>query len=176
MPSHRPLLLVDVDGVLSVFGPDVDHAACLPTLVEGIPHFLSRRAATLLARLAPHFECVWCTGWEDRAERHLPHLLGLAGGWEHIAFADRPEDDAHWKLRAIDAFAGPDRPVAWIDDAHDERCRKWAAARPGPTLLVTTKPAAGLTEAQAEEAERWALGLAGGGGQAPAASAGGSIR
>ena len=152
----RPLLLVDVDGVLSVFGPGVDREDCLPALVDGLPHFLSRRAAALLAGLAPHFECVWCTGWEDRAETHLPHLLGLSGGWRHIVFADRPEDRAHWKLRAIDAFAGPDRPLAWIDDAHDERCRSWAAARRGPTLLVTTDPAQGLTEAQASEAERWA--------------------
>ena len=28
-------------------------------------------------RLAGTFECVWCTGWEDRAGTHLPHLLGL---------------------------------------------------------------------------------------------------
>jgi hypothetical protein len=153
---ERPLLLVDVDGVLSVFGPDIDHADCVPALVDGIPHFLSRSAAAALARIAPHFECVWCTGWEDRAEDHLPRLLGLPGGWPHLSFTDRPEDAAHWKLRAIDAFAGPDRPVAWIDDAHDERCRTWAAARPGPTLLVTTDPACGLTDGGADQLSAWA--------------------
>ena len=41
-PDARPLLLVDVDGVLSLFGAGVDRAACMPALVEGIPHFLSR--------------------------------------------------------------------------------------------------------------------------------------
>ena len=155
-PDRRPLLLVDVDGVLSLFGPGVDHAACTPALVEGIPHLLSREVAARLARLAAAYECVWCTGWEDRADGHLPHLLGLPAGWPHLAFRDRPEDAAHWKLRAIDAHAGPGRPVAWIDDAHDERCRAWAAARPGPTLLVTTDPAVGLTEAQAAQLEAWA--------------------
>ena len=40
-----PLLLVDVDGVLSLFGPGVDRGGCTPALVEGIPHFLSRGAA-----------------------------------------------------------------------------------------------------------------------------------
>ena len=149
----RPLLLVDVDGVLSLFGQGDD---CVPALVEGIPHFLSRPAAELLVRLAERFECVWCTGWEERAEAHLPHLLGLPGGWEHIAFSDRPEDGAHWKLAAIDAYTGPERPVAWLDDAHDARCEAWADARPGPTLLVTTDPGVGLTEAQAERLERWA--------------------
>jgi len=155
-PEQRPLLLVDVDGVLSLLGAGVDRATCTPALVEGIPHLLSRAAAVRLARLAATYECVWCTGWEDRADGHLPHLLGLPSGWAHLAFSDRPEDAAHWKLRAIDVHAGADRPVAWIDDAHDERCRGWAAARPGPTLLVTTDPAVGLTEAQAAQLEAWA--------------------
>ena len=155
-PEPRPLLLVDVDGVLSLFGPGVDRAQVTPALVEGIPHLLSRRAATLLARLAATYECVWCTGWEDRADGHLPHLLGLPAGWPHLVFSDRPQDDAHWKLAAIDAHAGRDRRAAWIDDAHDERCRTWARERPGPTLLVTTDPATGLTEAHADQLEAWA--------------------
>ena len=159
MPE-RPLLLVDVDGVISLFGHGMDHAGCVPALVEGIPHVLSRRAAAALATVAPRFECVWCTGWEDRAGSHLPQLLGVPAGWDHIVFSDRPEDAAHWKLRAIDAFAGRDRPAAWIDDAHDERCHRWAAARPGPTLLVSTEPAAGMTGEHAEALMRWADGLA----------------
>src|SRR3954447_1964834 len=149
---ERPLLLVDVDGVLSLFGPGDD---CVPALVEGIPHLLSRPAAAILARLAPPFEGVWCPGWEDRAEAHLPHLLGLPGGWTHLSFAAPPEG-AHWKLAAIDEFAGESRPLAWIDDTHDERCIAWARARGGDTLLVTTDPLVGLTEAAALRLERWA--------------------
>jgi hypothetical protein len=150
--TRQPLLLVDVDGVISLFAPDGD---CVPALVEGIPHMLSRRAALLLGALAPAFECVWCTGWEDRADTHLPHLLGLPRGWPHLTFAG-PPDGAHWKLASIDAYAGPDRPLAWIDDDHDERVGAWAAQRPGETLLVRTDPAVGLTAAQAERLERWA--------------------
>ena len=62
----------------------------------------------------------------------------------------------HWKLAAIERYAGTNRPLAWIDDAHDDRCRAWAAARPGPTLLVTTEPGAGLVEAHAARLEGWA--------------------
>jgi hypothetical protein len=155
--APRPLLLVDVDGVISLFERADD---CVPALVEGIPHFLSRRAAAILRRLAPRFECVWCTGWEDRADSHLPHLLQVPGGWAHVAFTEAPELGAHWKLAAIDAFAGPARPLGWIDDAHDERCRAWADARPGETLLVSTDPVVGLTEAHADALERWADRLA----------------
>ena len=158
MPApERPLLLVDVDGVLSLFGPHVDRTQTTPALIEGIPHLLSRRAAVLLVRLAATYDCVWCTGWEDRADGHLPHLLGLPAGWPHLVFTDRPQEAAHWKLAAIDAHAGPGRRIAWVDDAHDERCRVWARERPGPTLLVTTDPSTGLTEAHADQLEAWAL-------------------
>jgi hypothetical protein len=169
----RPLLLVDVDGVLSLAGARAGANDLVPALVEGIPHLLSRPAAAALARVVPHYECVWCTGWEERAGTHLPHLLGLPGGWRHLVFTEPAGTTAHWKLAAIDEHAGPDRALAWIDDAHDERVRAWASARPGPTLLVTTDPAVGHTPApppphhpppppgappapHAAELERWA--------------------
>src|SRR3954449_13000411 len=135
----RPLLLIDVDGVISLFGADqTSPAEVVMTLVDGIPHRLSRQAAAALRDLAGTFECVWCTGWEERADEHLPALLGLPRGWPHVRFPDAPAIKAHWKLAGIDAFAAPARALAWIDDAHDADCRAWAAARPAPTLLVTT--------------------------------------
>jgi hypothetical protein len=158
-----PILLIDVDGVISLFGalqtgPAMDPTV-VPALVDGTPHFLSRRAAVELARLHSVFECVWCTGWEERAEEHLPRLLGLPGGWPHLRFAEIPIPDAHWKLSAIDAHVGASRPVAWVDDAHDSRCLEWASARPGPTLLVSTDPARGLTDVEARRLLDWAGSL-----------------
>jgi hypothetical protein len=151
-----PLLLIDVDGVLSLYGGGrADPATLVGALVDGIPHLLSRRAATALLDLVPAFECVWCTGWEDRADTHLPHLLGLPRGWPYVHFPDVPEPAAHWKLAGIDAYAGPDRPLAWIDDAHDTACRDWAASRPGPTLLVRTEPDVGLTCEHAKRLRDW---------------------
>jgi hypothetical protein len=155
-PRTVPLLLVDVDGVLSLYGgARAEPGTLLATLVDGIPHLLSRRAAAVLLELAKAFECVWCTGWEDRADSHLPALLGLPRGWPHIHFPQVAEPAAHWKLAGIDAYAGPDRPLAWIDDAHDAACRDWAAARPGPTLLVTTEPDLGLTADHAAFLRGW---------------------
>jgi hypothetical protein len=153
-----PLLLVDVDGVVSLFG--FDHTSPppgFPVAVEGIPHWLSEGAGARLIRLARTYQCVWCTGWEERAEEHLPHFLGLPGGWEHISF-DLPREriTVHWKLAAIDTFAGPERALAWVDDDHDDRCVAWAAGRVGPTLLVTTEPAVGLTDEHVARLESWA--------------------
>jgi|SRR4051794_26117366 len=156
----RPLLLIDVDGVISLFGADqTSPAEVVMTLVDGIPHRLSRQAAAALRDLAGTFECVWCTGWEERAGEHLPALLGLPRGWPHIRFPDRPELAAHWKLTGIDAYAG-ERPLAWIDDAHDPACRDWARSRSAPTLLVSTEAAIGLTQEHAAQLRRWAAKLA----------------
>src|SRR5205807_2034333 len=124
----RPLLLIDVDGVISLFGFD---PARRPEgrfeVVDGIAHFLSATAGDHLRRLCEVFEPAWCTGWEEKANEYLPGALGLSGPFPHLGFADAtPTVAGHWKLAAIDAYAGPDRPVAWIDDAHDERCDAWA--------------------------------------------------
>jgi Swiss Army Knife RNA repair-like protein len=164
----RPLLLVDVDGVISLFGGigpvaagDVKGAF---HSIEGIPHFLSSTAAAHLLALADLYELVWASGWEERADEHLPHLLGLPAGIPHVRFKRAARrrsrhSRAHWKLEAIDTYAGT-RALAWIDDALDGDCRAWAASREAPTLLVPTAPERGLTRPQAELLERWALSLA----------------
>jgi hypothetical protein len=158
MPTDRPLLLIDVDGVISLFG--FDHRsppAGRYQLVDGITHFLSVSAGEHLRSLSATFELAWCTGWEEKANEYLPWVLGLDGPLPHVVFdpSDRPTQ-AHWKLGAIDRHVEPSRPAAWIDDAHDERCVSWAAARPGPTLLVTTDPAIGLTEHEVNRLLAWA--------------------
>ena len=66
--------------------------------------------------------------------------------------------DAHWKLEAVDAYAGT-RALAWIDDAFNSACHEWASARAAPTLLVSTAPERGITEVEARRLERWATQL-----------------
>ena len=160
----KPVLFVDVDGVISLWGFPSDRRPSGEFVnVDGILHFLSAAAAEHLPGLASSFELVWCTGWEERANDYLPARLRLPHSLPFLTFARNPgRTHAHWKLDAIDAYAG-DRPAAWIDDAHDDACRAWARARPAPTLLVGTDPASGLTEAHASRLHAWAaphLGLA----------------
>ena len=157
MVLNRPLLLIDVDGVISLFG--FDPAPPPPgrfEVVDGIAHFLSAATGEHLRRLSEDFELAWCTGWEEKANEHLPRALGLPGAFPCLSLASElAEPSAHWKLSAIDRHAGPSRPLAWVDDAHDERCHAWAVARRGPTLLVSTDPAVGLTEAHVHRLLRW---------------------
>jgi len=166
MVSEHPLLLCDVDGVISLWG--FDPASAPPgrwAQVDGTAHYLSTDAATQLRALVPAlFELVWCTGWEERAEDHLPGLLGIAGGNPFLRFDGRTRAEVsahgHWKLPAIDAFCRG-RAAAWIDDALDEACYRWAAARDEPTLLVPTDPARGLTAAHTHELREFARAMLG---------------
>ena len=158
-------MLVDVDGVLSLWGFDPDRRPSGAfASVEGIVHFLSHEAAEHLLALAPAFDLVWCTGWEERADEHLPHVLGVPAGLPHLSFdrhtGPRPGETTpgHWKLAAIDAYAGA-RPLAWIDDALNAAVHAWARAREAPTLLVETEPSTGLVAEHADRLRAWAATL-----------------
>ena len=158
MARHRkPILAVDVDGVISLFGfeEDLTDAPGEPRLIEGMLHCISYEAGARLRRLAEHYELVWATGWEDRANDHLPPLLGLETELPVLRFDGRARfGTAHWKVDALDEFAGR-RPLAWIDDNLDETCREWAAARKAPTLLVPTESDRGIEEAHVAALVAW---------------------
>lgn len=144
----KPLLLVDIDGVLSVFGWSADER---PTgtwaNVDGTVHLISTEAVGNLLDLLSDFEALWCSGWEERANEHLPHLVGL-GPWPYVeldrSLAAGTSTPGHWKLDAIDRLVGPDRPLAWVDDDLNDACDAWAAARRGPTHLERVAPPTGL--------------------------------
>jgi hypothetical protein len=159
----RPLLFCDIDGVISLWGfaPDTRPAGRWTT-VEGIPHFLSTRAAEHLLALHRVFDLVWCSGWEEKADQHLPGILGVPAALPHLAFDGHSRAAvsarAHWKLEAIEAHAG-DRPLAWIDDAFNDACWAWARERPSPTLLVPTDPSEGLADAHAAQLRSFADAL-----------------
>ena len=156
----HPALFVDVDGVLSLFDPDGSRDMPGPFhWIDGVAHCIPPDSGPLLERLARHYELVWASGWEEKANEYLPAILDLD--------LDLPEPnyltfDGHasfgssfWKIAAIDEYAGS-RPVAWIDDNIDARGRRWAELRSAPTLLVDADSTVGLTRAHTELLVRWA--------------------
>jgi Swiss Army Knife RNA repair-like protein len=151
----KPLLFVDIDGVISLFGFPADRCPAGTWLnVDGVLHLISATASEHLLRLADTFELVWCSGWEDKADEHLVHALHLPARPPFLTFSRAPST-AHWKLDSVVAHAG-ERPAAWIDDAFDDECRAWAAGRTAPTLLVATDPSVGLAAEHVELMEEWA--------------------
>jgi hypothetical protein len=107
--------------------------------------------------LSSTYELVWCSGWEEKANEHLLDALMLPAPLPFLTFNERP-GAPHWKLPSIEEHA-VDRPLAWVDDAHDDACRAWAAARDAPTLLVATDPPTGLTAAHVDELLAWAAAI-----------------
>jgi hypothetical protein len=159
--------MVDIDGVISLFGftgqtPWTERLT-MPNgsfqTIDGVPHYLSRTAAAHLLGLAADFDLVWASGWEEKAEEYLPRLLDLPSGLPFLRFERSPgRGNAHWKLDAIEEHAGS-RALAWIDDAFNNACHAWAAARPAPTLLVQTAAERGLTASEAQRLTVWAREL-----------------
>jgi hypothetical protein len=155
-----PILFVDVDGVISLFGfkPSGKPAGTFHS-VDGIIHLIGAEAAARLAQLASRFELVWATGWEEKANEYLVHILELPGELPVLTFDGRAVfGSSHWKLDAIDEYARG-RPAAWIDDNLDDQCKAWAATRPEPTLLVETAAAVGITDEDVQLLIRWVDGL-----------------
>jgi len=154
----KPVLFVDVDGVLSLFGFAPAEAIPGPFhWIDGIAHCIPPESGPHLVRLADHFELVWATGWEEKANEYLPQILGLPfRELPCLTFDGRAMfGSSHWKLDAIDTYAGG-RPAAWIDDNVEDACRDWAEARTAPTLLIETDPAIGITADHVEELIDWA--------------------
>jgi hypothetical protein len=154
----RPLLLVDVDGVVCPYADELADPAAdgLELTTVGYARaWFSDRIAERLQRLSTSFQLVWCTAWEDQAAEFLAPLLRLPG--LPVIHFDEPaaDEDGHWKWPAIEAYAG-DRPFAWIDDELD--CDDYARAGryPAPTLLVRIEGTRGLGEAHVDQLEAFA--------------------
>jgi hypothetical protein len=156
----RPILAVDVDGVISLFGAEEkpNRAHTRFELVDGVPHLISLPTGDRLRRLSESFELVWASGWEDKANFYLPSMLGLPE-LPHVTFGGAVSGGAaHWKLGPLDDYAA-DRPLAWIDDNFNDGCYEWAERRAAPTLLVLTESHLGLEEAHVAALEAWARSL-----------------
>ena len=157
-PSKAPLLFLDVDGVISLFGfSQADPPPGSFHWVDGVVHCIDEACGPRIERLAERYEIVWATGWEEKANEYLPHLLRLTvRELPVISFDNRAVfGSAHWKVGAIDEYARG-RPAAWVDDFLDDHCESWANQRKEPTLLVRTASHSGLTEELVERLIRWA--------------------
>ncbi len=147
MPA-KPLLLLDVDGVLCPIGPGPgDGMRAL--VVDGSPITFSEQLPTRLATLGERFALVWATAWEHDANRSLAPVLGLPE-LPLVVFAGRHARAGRtWKLSAVKRFVGS-RPMAWVDDELGRDAHHWASRRAAPTLLIDINPSWGLAEAHVQ--------------------------
>lgn len=160
-PSKQPILFLDVDGVISLFGfSSSDPPPGSFHFIDGVMHCINEACGPRLTSLSKSYELVWATGWEEKANEYLPHLLRLDVPELPVITFDGSAvfGSAHWKVGAIDEYA-LGRPAAWVDDFLDEHCERWAEERQEPTLLVRTESHSGLTDELVEELLDWAGSL-----------------
>jgi hypothetical protein len=153
----RPLLLIDVDGVVCPYGDELVEpleAGLEQATVGYSPVWLPHGIRDRLRRLDESFQLVWCTAWQDRAAEFLAPHLGMRA-LPVIYFDEPAEEDGHWKWPAIEAFVG-DRPFAWIDDELGRADLARAERRGILTLLVRVDGTTGLGDRHVGQLEEFA--------------------
>jgi hypothetical protein len=150
-PTDRPVLFLDVDGVLLPFGGP--HP---PVSGTGGDAVLSRLRPSQGRRLVElGCELVWATSWGPEANTELAPRLGLPA----LPVLEESEDDVprgvHWKTAAVVRRAAG-RPFVWVDDEIGDADRVWVrAAHPAPALLYRVDPRVGLTDGDVRTVGAW---------------------
>jgi hypothetical protein len=167
MIDPRPLLLIDVDGVLNPFAARSCPAGFTEHKLAGYKVRLNPAHGAALTALHDEglYELVWATTWEAQADSLIAARVGLPRGLPVIVF---PKDDDYegwtWKLPAVRAYAA-DRPLAWLDDDLGRDAEAWARDRSAAgitTVLIGPNPGTGLVAAHFERLRRILPDLTGG--------------
>lgn len=162
---NRPLLYMDVDGVINAWAARGDHPenfeltfAAVAADGRGYPMRVPVGTRERVGVLQARFEIVWATTWAHDAVRVLAPQFGFGGDWpvleldgvERHPLAPRPRmSGPHTpKLSPILHHAG-DRPLVWVDDEMTRDAMQAISRRNrdvAPSLIVKPKPAGGLAD------------------------------
>ncbi|WP_214410435.1 HAD domain-containing protein [Sphaerisporangium fuscum] len=159
--SKRPLVLLDVDGVLN---PARRHTLRLrrhQCVVDGQAYtvLLNARHGHKLSALARDTgaELAWATTWEEQANLQIAPRIGLPP-LPVIAVNGDPGSRAgeHFKTRHVAEYVAG-RPFVWFDDSLGTPDWQYLMDHPGvgEFLLVAVDPGTGLTDEHIAQARDW---------------------
>lgn len=151
----RPLLALDVDGVLIPYHPPMHDSAY--TIVPGISRKwpVHRDLRTWLSHLPLYYEPVWVTSWGHEACA-LQAPMGLPENMPVVNLDTGQGDGRRWfKFLAVQTL-DPARRIAWLDDDMTPTAERWAAARSVPAITIRPDKRIGITEAHVDLLLDWA--------------------
>ncbi len=152
--APRPLLFLDVDGVISVPGsPPGAPGLRVPVPGEAglaLPAWPAPGIRGRLAALDEAFAGVWATAWRQAAPA-LGAALGSGAGWPVLDW------DA-MKLPALLGMAAGRRFAFVDDDGAWEACRAGFSPLAGRQLLISPDPSEGLQDFHVRELLAFAAG------------------
>lgn len=141
--AEKPILFLDVDGVLNVF----DESGSPTQTPNGFPVWIPEGTKERLKILAEYFEMIWCTAWMGTAHVAFKEVLDLTDHWDYVSWTQ-------YKLTEIIKTAG-NRPWAWVDDDIQFELDDlgWNPDRmlPDNVLLQSINPNIGLCDADLHE-------------------------
>jgi hypothetical protein len=120
----KPLLLLDIDGVLCPFDTESEDLEPVP---DGRYAYYNPRHGEWLRELQETYSLAWCSLWEEGGNDVLAPLYGI-GDLPYIKFWNLKMEDRTLKLTPVKRFIDT-RPVVWIDDDLFEDAFAWAKER-----------------------------------------------
>jgi hypothetical protein len=160
---ERPLLLLDVDGVLNPLDKKSAEFVSHECVVDGVMyrvHLNPAHGGKLLAlAVETGAELVWATTWEHAANEWIGPRIGLPSlPVIAMPFPAQPSggQGEMFKTPHVATYVGS-RPFVWFDDHTWEPDIDYLRAHPqvGEFLLVHVDPRRGLTERDLHEARDW---------------------
>lgn len=169
---EKPLLLLDIDGVLNAFAP---RSGLRSTDINGYRILLNPDHVEWVREFEKHFEVVWSTMWRSEARRSFAPEAGFGAKWDYIDFNHYWNDEAlsmrimaesqhlttGWSrgLGSVGEYKHPgfvqtidDRPAVIVDDDLALWQHDWAVERSlsVPTETIQPDPNVGLCATEAE--------------------------
>ena len=139
---ERPLILLDVDGVLN------------PT-VAGAKVAIDRARADLVRELERAGSIVWITSWPADVTLQLERAIGLENETRRVPLMAASDGASTPKLRSIARWVqrstDPTTLVVWIDDWLRSDAHTWVSRQDRRWLLVQPDATTGLTKAHVVE-------------------------